>query len=213
MRFVYLWFDRKHHVSIIGSHWGSEDDSYVCSSSSMKNAYKRRPHDFRRRVIVKIADRKELLLEEQRWLDMIKDDEIGKKYYNLRKDVIKAHWTINDGKRKTIGEKISAAKQNMPEESRIRLSKSLKEFYENHPERKQVPPSPKGKIRSPETRKRMSEGMKGKKKRAMSEEHKQKLREASLRAGCKPPSWEGKKHSEETKQKIGNANRKKEKIC
>jgi hypothetical protein len=40
-------------------------------------------------------------------------------------------------------------------------------------------------------------------------ETKQKQREASLRLGCKPPSWEGKKHKPETLKKISENHGKK----
>jgi hypothetical protein len=52
----------------------------------------------------------------------------------------------------------------------------------------------KGKKYSDEFKKKLSEAHKGKK---VSEETKQKLREVSLRNGNKPPSWKGKKLTEE----------------
>lgn len=63
--------------------------------------------------------REELYEEEYKWLSLIKDEELGKKYYNLQNNKF-GHWTVNN--LKTIGEKISAApnrKQN--------ISKALKE--------------------------------------------------------------------------------------
>ena len=49
--FVYIWRDRKHKMFYIGCHWGTEDDGYVCSSNRMRNAYNRRPNDFKRKII------------------------------------------------------------------------------------------------------------------------------------------------------------------
>lgn len=81
--FVYIWRDRKHGRFYVGSHWGREDDSYICSSTWMRNAYKRRPGDFKRRVLVSsIPSRRELLETEHRFLSMIKQHELGKRYYN-----------------------------------------------------------------------------------------------------------------------------------
>ena len=81
--FVYLWFDRRRKMYYVGSHWGSEDDGYICSSDSMREAHRRRPDDFKRRIIAKVyTDRKELLNEEQRWLNMIKKEELKVKFYN-----------------------------------------------------------------------------------------------------------------------------------
>lgn len=83
--FVYIWFDRKHRRFYIGSHWGTEDDNYICSSRWMRKAYRRRPKDFVRRILARIfTNRKDLLIEEWRWLSMIKPEERGKRYYNLK---------------------------------------------------------------------------------------------------------------------------------
>lgn len=109
--FVYIWYDRKHKRFYIGSHWGTEDDGYVCSSNWMRDAYKRRPEDFKRRVIEIVGtDRKELYVREEHWLSMIKDEEIRHKYYNLTKSV-KDPWYQHPDKRLTIGQKISKSKK------------------------------------------------------------------------------------------------------
>ena len=93
--FVYIWRDRKHNRYYIGSHWGSETDGYVCSSRWMKQAYKHPGiKDFKRRILKKITtSKKDLLEEENRWQSFIKDEELGKKYYNLCKN--KNHWSTN----------------------------------------------------------------------------------------------------------------------
>jgi hypothetical protein len=81
--FIYLWFDRKHKRFYLGRHWGSIDDGYICSSNNMREAYKRRPEDFKRKLISFIYTcQSDLILEEQRWLNMIKKDDFGTKYYN-----------------------------------------------------------------------------------------------------------------------------------
>ena len=49
--FVYIWRDKKHNRFYIGSHWGTIDDGYVCSSTWMKRSYLRRPGDFKRKII------------------------------------------------------------------------------------------------------------------------------------------------------------------
>jgi len=83
--FVYLWRDKKKNRYYIGSHWGTEDDGYVCSSSWMNSAYKTRPTDFRRRILSRVyTTRKALLNEELRYLLMMKPEEIKVRYYNLR---------------------------------------------------------------------------------------------------------------------------------
>ena len=114
--FVYLWLDKKHKRYYVGCHWGSIDDGYVCSSPWMMQAYRIRPHDFRRRILKNnIPSRVELYEEEQRWLNLIKEDEIKPKndkprYYNLQ---IKNNntWHKYDEHIKTVGQKISASKK------------------------------------------------------------------------------------------------------
>jgi hypothetical protein len=94
--FVYIWFDRKHKRYYIGSHWGTEDDGYICSSRWMRKAYKRRPEDFKRKIISKVfTDRKELLNKEFEWLSLIEDTELKSKYYNVTKHK-NGHWMAED---------------------------------------------------------------------------------------------------------------------
>jgi predicted HicB family RNase H-like nuclease len=82
--FVYVWFDRKHKRYYIGSHWGREDDDYICSSNNMRMNYKNRPHDFKRRIVARVyTNRDDLFQEEQRWLNMIPRNAFGFQYYNL----------------------------------------------------------------------------------------------------------------------------------
>lgn len=93
--FVYLWYDRKHKRFYIGCRWGREDDGYICSSTWMKQGYKHRPNDFKRRILTKIyTNKKDLLEEEYKWLSLIKKEELGKKYYNLHNHHF-GHWATS----------------------------------------------------------------------------------------------------------------------
>lgn len=85
--FVYIWMDTKRYKFCIGSHYGSKDDSYISSTGILKSVYKRRPETFKRRILFfLLQDDKKLLLEaEQKWLNKIKDVDLGKKYYNFKK--------------------------------------------------------------------------------------------------------------------------------
>jgi hypothetical protein len=84
---VYIWFDRKKKMFYIGSHMGSVDDGYVCGSKWMKNARRKHKADFKRRIIYwhPDNDKKTLQAEEQRWLDLIPDSAVNKRYYNGKK--------------------------------------------------------------------------------------------------------------------------------
>ena len=105
--FVYIWYDRKHKRYYVGCRWGNEDDGYICSSSWMKKSYKYRPEDFKRKILSRVyTNRQDLLEEEFKFLSMIKTEELGKKYYNLRNHHYR-HWSENKNNRLSIGEKIS----------------------------------------------------------------------------------------------------------
>ena len=107
--FVYIWYDRKHKRYYIGCRWGKEDDGYICSSPWMKQGYKHRPQDFKRKILSKVyTNKKDLLEEEYRWLSMIKNEELGKKYYNLHNHHF-GHWSSDENSRLSVGQKISAA--------------------------------------------------------------------------------------------------------
>jgi hypothetical protein len=107
--FVYVWYDRKHKRYYVGCHWGAEDDGYICSSSNMKAAYKRRPKDFKRKVLARgLEDKKKLLEEEHKWLSLIKPSELGIRYYNLHNHHFN-HWSSIAYKSKTTKEKMKDA--------------------------------------------------------------------------------------------------------
>lgn len=107
--FVYIWFDRKHKRYYIGCHWGKIEDSYICSSNWMRDAYRRRPNDFKRRILkTNITSIKEMFDLEAEFLALVKMNELGKRYYNLH-NVNKNHWSTNELSKLTVGQKISAS--------------------------------------------------------------------------------------------------------
>ena len=72
--FVYIWFDRKHKRYYIGCHWGTENDGYICSSNWMRDAYNRRPNDFKRKILTtNITDRSIMFEKEHEWFSLIKE--------------------------------------------------------------------------------------------------------------------------------------------
>ena len=86
--FVYLWKDTKNNKFYLGSHQGGLDDGYVGSGSPhFKNAYAKRPETFRRRILetLNFEVHKELRIREEYWLSMVKTEELGNKYYNLKR--------------------------------------------------------------------------------------------------------------------------------
>lgn len=106
--FVYVWFDSYRKMYYVGSHWGHENDGYICSSTRMRKAYRRRPQDFKRRILSRVTTSKQDLLDEEyRYLSMIDQSELGRKYYNLTNHK-NGHWMTVDEKAKTLKERISA---------------------------------------------------------------------------------------------------------
>lgn len=180
--FVYIWFDKKHKRFYIGSHWGRVDDGYVCSSSWMKQAYKRRPEDFKRRVIKTNLARENILIEEQRWLSKMSKEQLGKRYYNLRNDCL-FHWTADPDKRLMVSQKISKANKGRISPSRgIPLSEERKQHLSELLKGK-----PKNYTRTKETRAKISANS--------------KRLQVEGRVGMG-----GKKHTESTKQKMSQNN-------
>ena len=152
--FIYIWRDRKHKRYYIGSHWGNESDRYICSSTWMRNSYKRRPQDFKRRILAKIyTNRKDLLKEEYKWLLKIKKIDLGKKYYNL-KIFLQSEFFPDKNQRILINEKIS--KSNIGK-------KASEETRKKQSEKKKGKPSPnRGKIFSKKHRENLSKSHIGK---------------------------------------------------
>lgn len=167
--FIYIWFDKKRKMYYIGSHWGTETDGYICSSNRMRDAHRRRPSDFRRRIVLSNLTRSALLEEEHRWLTLIKDSELGKKYYNLRKHRW-GHWSTDIDDRKTVSEKISESKLGKPgpkhtEETKQKIRDARKKQsapsigHKHTEETKQKMRKPKA-PRSDEHRRKLSEALK-----------------------------------------------------
>lgn len=97
--FVYLWFDIKRKKFCIGSHYGQINDGYISSTGHMKQAYKKRPKTFKRKILWYLTEpNKKILLEkEQVFLNMIKDSELGIKYYNYKKTASGGNGYVNRG--------------------------------------------------------------------------------------------------------------------
>lgn len=117
MGFIYIWRDKVRNMYYVGSHEGTPDDGYISSSHWLTGEVRFRPNDFKRRII-KIIDVTEMKLEEYRLLSMIKEDEFGKKYYNLKHGKPKGSSPWNKGKLNVYSDetraKMSAARVGKP---------------------------------------------------------------------------------------------------
>lgn len=176
--FVYLWYDRKRKMYYIGCHWGTEDDGYVCSSSWMKQAYKHRPQDFKRRIIKSQIPRDNLLEEEFKWLSMIKDEELKVKYYNCSKRHF-GHWA-----------EIPDSERGLSVREKIKRKRKEQIITEDH--KRNISLGLLGREVSDQTRKKLSEANIGKKHTL---EAREKMRQAKLGKKRLP-------HSDATKAKM-----------
>lgn len=196
--FIYLWYDRKHNKFYIGRHWGNEVDGYICSSNSMRDAYRRRPNDFKRRIIKRIyTSQDDLVVEEQRYLNMIKQTECMKKYYNKSlksstpstRGYKHSEETKEKIRQKTIGRKLSEEAKE-----KIRIA-NLGKMYSDDINKK------KGGHRDysdPTFRENMSNAAKNR-----SVDHRKKISENNKRLIAEGKiGMKGKTHSEETKLKM-----------
>ncbi len=193
--FVYIWRDKKHKRFYIGCRWGRENDGYICSSPWMKQAYKHRPEDFKRRVISRVyTNRTDLLDEEYRWLSMIKTEELRTRYYNIKKHHHR-HWTSDENYRKSVGQKISEA------------NKGKKKPPRTPEHQRKLAESIRGKPRPPDVIEKMRQANLGKKLSLKTIEKRQAtLKENGTHKGFEKghqPWSKGKTLSPNTKKKIG----------
>lgn len=63
--FVYCWTDKLTNKLYVGSHKGSINDGYICSSSYMLSEYNKRPNDFSRQIVARGNYKDILVLEHQ----------------------------------------------------------------------------------------------------------------------------------------------------
>lgn len=189
--FIYFWYDKKRKMYYIGSHWGTENDGYICSSNRMRDAYRRRPNDFKRKIIVKNIKRNVLLDEEHKWLSLIKDEELGKKYYNLRKHKW-GHWSTDISKRESVIQKM---KREFTEEHKRKISEAKKRW---RPTEEHKQKTRQTLINRPQTKELIEKRVESRKNNGnyvMSDEQKRKISETQM----------GRKLSDEQKQKISES--------
>jgi hypothetical protein len=192
--FVYIWFDRKRRMYYIGCHWGIENDGYVCSSHRMLDNYRRRPQDFKRRILERVDNRKDLFWSEACWLWFIEPKKLGKKYYNNCRTPIH-HWSANEQTKLSTAKKISKhhkedpnwgqwmAGREVKEETRENLRQANKEQFKDPKQREMRRQKSLELWADPEWRARTTKSHRDKKP---SIETRQKMRVA---AKDKPKPW------------------------
>lgn len=199
--FVYIWYDKKHERYYIGCHWGTLDDGYICSSTWMKQGYNHRPTDFKRKILKRNILKEQLHEEEYKWLRLIKAHELGTKYYNLHNHNF-GHWSTCENKHLTVREKLSEASKKLHQDPayKQKYMEGRKKMPAHTPEQiAKIAEANRGKKRSEETRRKISESNKGKIMGPLSDEHRKKVSEALK--GEKNPFY-GKQHDPELKKQM-----------
>lgn len=124
--FVYIWYDRKHKRYYVGCHWGHENDRYICSSTWMRNAYKTRPKDFKRRILQRVHTSKiDMFIAEQQWLNLIKPKECKIRYYNISLNNRNYIDSLTEDNRKSVRKKISESVRRSLLEPEVQERKKL----------------------------------------------------------------------------------------
>lgn len=218
--FIYLWFDRKRKMFYVGSHCGPENDNYICGSNRMLRAYKKRPHDFKRRVIIraKVDHHIDLKAIEQRYLDLIKLEEFGSKYYNFSKRAYGADpdrasaWMM--GNKNNLGKKLSESTRKkisdfhkgrpQPEwlKKKSGLAKRGRKWYNNGVEESLCKICPYGWVKG-----RAKSYIQKAQARKYDASHGQKVSVAKLLSNARKRDEFGYVHTLETRQKISATKR------
>lgn len=166
----------------------------------MRDAYRRRPQDFKRRVVCIVTNKKKLVIEEQRWLDMIKPEECGIRYYNK---TLKSTTPSMRGRKHSekTKQKMSLAQKGkvVSENQKVLISNSLKEHFSNEDVRKKQ--SDKIKTAWRENRKVFLEGIKKGSNSRVGKERPKEVKEKISKSHL------GKKKSEETRQRMADSHK------
>lgn len=157
--FVYCWADKKTNMLYVGSHKGSPDDGYICSSKYMLEEYNRRPEDFSRQIV---AEGELVLMRklESKILQAV-NARLNESFYNMHNNngvyILKSH---TEKTKKKISE--SEKGKIVSIESRMKMRQNKLGSKNNR----------WGTKHTEETKKKMSQSALGK---VFSSEHKEKL--------------------------------------
>jgi hypothetical protein len=188
--FVYCWTDHKTNKLYVGSHKGTADDGYVCSSKYMMEEYRKRPEDFTRQIIA-----------EGRFDDIRKLEEVILKTVNAKEDQLFYNQHNGDGNFYCKGhttesrQKISFSKRGYEhtEETKSKISLSKIGSQPWNKNKKGVQKSTrKGVARSDSEKKKMSENRKG-------------IQAWNKNILTEDATFYGKTHSEESKKKMSES--------
>lgn len=156
--FVYCWTDHKMNKLYVGSHRGSIEDGYVCSSKSMIREYKKRSADFTRQIIAHGTDA-ECRVLEAKILDSV-NAKMDESFYNMHNGNGEFYWKGPRGSfTPEHREKLSIAKRGrtISEEHKQKLIAGRKKSKNSPEHAAALVASRLGSKHSDESKKKMSE--------------------------------------------------------
>lgn len=143
--FVYVWTDHSTNKIYVGIHKGHPNDSYISSSKSFMEEYKKRPYDFTRQVIAEGIYEDMIALETA--ILRSANAKIDETYYNLHNGDGKFY---NKGHTEETKKKLSGRKHSDETKEKLRQIRLAQ-------------PDPRlGKKHSPETIEKMRQSKMGK---------------------------------------------------
>ena len=165
--FVYCWTDKLTNMLYVGSHKGSIDDGYICSSKYMLEEYNKRPEDFSRQIVAE-GKFEDIRVLEEKILTSV-NAKLNESFYNMHNGNGKFYLKVHAEKaRKAIGaSKIGKPRKDLSERNRLGLTEEqIKKQVET--KRKNGCYLPKnnpmfGKTHTEEVKKKHSERMSGSK--------------------------------------------------
>lgn len=180
--FVYCWTDKKTNMLYVGSHKGSTDDGYICSSKYMLAEYNKRLEDFSRQIVA------EGKFEDIRSLEsaILKsaNAKLNEQFYNMHENDGKFYLKFHTEKAKAKISKGNTGKTrpDLSERNKKGMSKNSIEKMVNtrraNGSYDSVNNPMYGKQHSEESKNKMSLNKLGKNKIPKSEETKRKMSEA-----------------------------------
>ncbi len=180
--FVYCWTDKKTNMLYVGSHKGSIDDGYICSSKYMIEEYNKRPEDFSRQIVAEgsFDDVRNLEAKILQSVNAALDEQFYNRHNCDNKFYLKEH--TEETKRKIASKHVGRIRLDLSERNKKGLSEeSVKKMVSTRKangsyDRERNPML--GRKHSEDSKNKMSLNRIGKNRSPKSEETKQKMSEA-----------------------------------
>lgn len=181
--FVYTWTDMKTNKLYVGWHKGSIDDGYICSSKVMLEEYKKRPYDFKRKIVATGYAKDMISLESA----ILKSENaaLNEKYYNMHNGngLYRLGSHSEETKKKISKSKIGTKRPDLSEKNKTNLNPAKLGLCGRNMQTENNPMF--NKKHSEDSKIKMSQNRKGKGTQPKSEETRRKMAESMRLAWAK----------------------------